>query len=125
MAKLSESKKLIGQWGEDQACEYLRRRGYRIIGRNYACRFGEIDIIARKRGYLAFVEVKMRRSDAFAEAREFVEARKQERLRCAAALWLAENETDLQPRFDVIEVYGEAGMPFRSLEIRHYENAFE
>ena len=64
MAKLSESKKLIGQWGEDQACEYLRRHGYRIIGRNYSCRFGEIDVIAAKRGFLAFVEVKLRRSDA-------------------------------------------------------------
>ena len=60
MAKLSESKKLIGQWGEDQACEYLRRHGYRIVGRNYACRFGEIDVIASKRGFLAFVEVKLR-----------------------------------------------------------------
>ncbi len=125
MAKLSESKKLIGQWGEDQACEYLRRHGYRIIGRNYSCRFGEIDVIAAKRGFLAFVEVKLRRSDAFAEAREYVDERKQARLRSAASLWLAENETSLQPRFDVIEVYGEPGMPFRSLRIRHYENAFE
>ena len=125
MAKLSESKKLIGQWGEDQACEYLRRHGYRILGRNYACRFGEIDVIAAKRGYLAFVEVKLRRSDRFAEAREFVDARKQERLRSTASLWLAENETAMQPRFDVIEIYGEPGMPYRSLTIRHYENAFE
>ena len=125
MAKLSESKKLIGQWGEDQACEYLRRHGYRIIGRNYSCRFGEIDVIAAKRGFLAFVEVKLRRSDAFAEAREYVDERKQARLRSAASLWLAENETALQPRFDVIEVYGEPGMPFRSLKIRQYENAFE
>ncbi|MBQ9045952.1 MAG: YraN family protein [Oscillospiraceae bacterium] len=125
MAKLSESKKLIGQWGEDQACEYLRRHGYRIIGRNYSCRFGEVDVIACRRGYLAFVEVKLRRSDRFAAAREFVDARKQERLRSAASLWLAENETDLQPRFDVIEIYGEPGMAYRSLQIHHYENAFE
>ena len=125
MAKLSESKKLIGQWGEDQASEYLRRHGYRIIGRNYTCRFGEIDILAEKRGYIVFVEVKLRRSDAFAEAREYVDARKQDRLRRAALLWLAENETSLQPRFDVIEVYGEPCMPYRSLKIRQYENAFE
>ena len=104
---------------------YLRRHGYRIIGRNYSCRFGEIDILAQKRGYLAIVEVKLRRSDRFATAREFVDARKQDRVRSAAELWLAENETELQPRFDVIEVYGEPGMPYRSLEIRHYENAFE
>ena len=125
MAKLSESKKLIGQWGEDQACEYLRRKGYRIIGRNYACRFGEIDVIASKRAFLAFVEVKLRRSDAFAEAREYVDLRKQERLRSAASLWLAENDTQLQPRFDVIEIYGQPGTAYRDLTIRHYENAFE
>lgn len=125
MAKLADSKKLAGQWGEDCACEYLRRKGYHVIGRNYACRFGEIDIIARKRGYLAFVEVKLRRSDRFAEAREYVDRFKQDRLRCAASLWLAENETTLQPRFDVIEVYGETGAAYDSLKIRHYENAFE
>ena len=125
MAKLSESKKLIGQWGEEQASEFLRRRGYRIIGRNYTGRFGEIDVIASKRGYLAFVEVKLRRTNRFAEAREYVDAQKQDRLRSAASLWLAENETNLQPRFDVIEVYGEPGTPFRDLTIRHYENAFE
>ena len=125
MAKLSESKKLIGQWGEDQACEYLRRKGYRIIGRNYACRFGEIDVIASKRAFLAFIEVKLRQSDAFAEAREYVDLRKQERLRSAASLWLAENDTPLQPRFDVIEIYGQPGTAYRDLTIRHYENAFE
>lgn len=125
MAKLSQSKKLIGQWGEDQAGEYLRRHGYRVIGRNYSCRFGEIDVIASKHGYLAFVEVKLRRSDSFAEAREFVDVRKQDRLKCAASLWLAENETTLQPRFDVIEIYGTPGTPYRDLTIRHYENAFE
>lgn len=125
MAKLSESKKLAGFWGEDQACEYLRRHGYRIVGRNYSCRFGEIDVIASRRGYLAFVEVKLRRSDRFAAAREYVDERKQQRVRSAASLWLTENETTLQPRFDVIEVYGEPGMPYRSLQIQHYENAFE
>ena len=125
MAKLSESKKLIGQWGEDQACEYLRRKGWKILGRNYTCRFGEIDVIASKRGCLAFVEVKLRRNAEFAEAREFVDQRKQERLRTAALSWLSENDTGLQPRFDVIEIYGTPGTDFRDLTIRHYENAFE
>ena len=125
MAKLSESKKLIGQWGEDCACRYLRSRGYKVIGRNFSCRFGEIDVIAQKRGYLIFAEVKLRKSDRFAEAREYVDARKQERLRSAASLWLSENPTKLQPRFDIIEIYGSHDMPYDSLSIRHYENAFE
>lgn len=123
--KLSDSKKLAGQWGEQQAADALKRRGYRIIGRNYSCRFGEIDVIAAGHGCIVFAEVKLRRSDRFAEAREAVDAAKQQRVKRAAMLWLAENETDLQPRFDVIEVYGEVGMPARKLDIRHIENAFE
>ena len=52
-------------------------------------------------------------------------ARKQERVRSAAMHWLSLNETELQPRFDVIEIYGDVGMPYRKLDIRHIENAFE
>lgn len=123
--KLSESKKLRGQWGEQQAAAYLKRRGYRIVGQNYSCRFGEIDVIAADRRYIVFVEVKLRGSDRFAQAREYVGAAKQERIRTAASLWLAENETGLQPRFDVIEIYGDETMAPKKLDIRHLENAFE
>ncbi len=113
----------LGQFGEEQAARYLRRRFYHVVERNFRCRFGEIDLIAKRGGILAFVEVKLRRDDAHGEAREFVTARKQERLRAAAELWLSQHETALQPRFDVIEVYapnGEAG-PVR---LNHIENAF-
>lgn len=123
--KLSESKKLRGQWGEQQAAQYLKRHGWRIVGQNYACRFGEIDLIAANREYLAFVEVKLRASDRFAQAREYVGAGKQARIRAAASMWLAENETQLQPRFDVIEIYGDETMQYRQLQINHIENAFE
>ena len=51
-----------GAWGEDYAAAYLRRHGYRILTRNYSCRFGEIDIIASDRHYVVFVEVKLRAS---------------------------------------------------------------
>ncbi len=123
--KLSESKKLRGLWGEQQAAAYLKRRGYRILGQNYTCRFGEIDVIAADRKYVAFVEVKLRSTDRFVQAREYVGAAKQERIRTAASLWLAENETALQPRFDVIEIYGNETMDPKQLDIRHIENAFE
>lgn len=123
--KLSESKKLRGQWGEQQAAAYLKRRGYRIVGQNYSCRFGEIDVIAADRRYIVFVEVKLRGSDRFAQAREYVGVAKQERIRTAASLWLAENETGLQPRFDVIEIYGNETIDPKKLDIRHIENAFE
>ena len=113
--------RLAGRWGEDQAAKYLKRKRYRIVGQNYSCRFGEIDLIAENREYMVFVEVKLRKNADFAEAREFVTAAKQRRVIRAAECWLAANPTEKQLRFDVIEVYGADG----SIEtINHIENAF-
>jgi len=116
---------VTGHWGEDVAARFLRRKFYRIIARGYRSRYGEIDIIAAKGGYLAFVEVKVRRSDRFAEAREFVDFRKQERLRKTAADYLRYYPTSLQPRFDVIEIYAAEGTETRKPIINHLEDAFE
>ena len=124
MGLLSSEIKSTGRWGEEQAVRFLRRHGYRILERNYSCRFGEIDVIAADRAFVVFVEVKTRKSADFAEAKEFVNAAKQHRIQSAASMWLAANETDLQPRFDVIEIYGTADMPYRKLDIRHLEDAF-
>ena len=66
---------LTGRWGEETAAAYLRRRHYTIVAANYRCRLGEIDLIAENRDYLVFVEVKLRKSAAFAEALEFVDRR--------------------------------------------------
>lgn len=115
---------LLGPWGEIQAVDYLRLQGYAILACNYRTRFGEIDIVAKKGKALAFVEVKLRKTDAFGEAREFVDKRKQERLRNTALLWLEENDCDLQPRFDVIEVYAPEGTKTFRPKIIHLENAF-
>lgn len=114
-----------GSWGEDQAVKYLKKHGYRIIERNYSCRFGEIDLIAADQRYLLFVEVKLRRSDVFARAAEFVDWRKQNCLRTTADLWLSLHETDLQPRFDVIEVYAPEGVDTKKPLINHLEDAFQ
>lgn len=121
---MKKKQNLLGPWGEAQAAEYLRKKGYRIVGANYRCRHGEIDLIAQKGRYLVFVEVKLRANDAFAEAREFVDHRKQERLRSAALLYLSQNETDLQPRFDVVEVYAPQGLDTKRPKFNHLENAF-
>lgn len=118
-------RRLTGRWGEEQAAAYLRRKGYKIIGMNYACRMGEIDIIASKRKFIVFAEVKLRRSAAFAEAKEFVTRAKQERVKTTAAMWLTENETQLQPRFDVIEIYAADGAGSQNITIRHIEDAFQ
>ena len=73
--------------------------------------------------YIVFVEVKTRKSDRFAAAREFVTPAKQARILAAAAEWLQRHPSALQPRFDVIEVYGEEGAPLPP-RLRHWENAF-
>lgn len=117
-------KKLLGRWGEEKAAEYLKRKKYSVIGMNYSCRFGEIDIIAEKGGYIAFVEVKLRKDAGFAQAREYVTCAKQRRIIAAAQLWLAVNRTDKQPRFDVIEIYAPDGMD-GEIRVNHIENAFE
>jgi len=116
---------LAGAWGEAVAAEYLRKKRYKIVARGYHSRFGEIDLIVQNRRYLAFVEVKMRKSSQFAHAREYVDFRKQERLRLTASVYLAENPTDLQPRFDVIEIYAPEGTLTRNPEIHHMEDAFQ
>ena len=112
---------MIGSDGESAAAAYLKKKKYIILGQNYSCRFGEIDIIARKDGFVVFVEVKTRKNENFAAAREFVTRQKQERIIKAAMLWLQQNDTELQPRFDVIEVVG-VGLGRR---ITHIKNAFE
>lgn len=118
-------RKLLGRWGEALAAEELRRRGYRIVAAGWHCRFGEIDLIAENRTYLSFTEVKLRKDATVAQAREFVDRRKQERLRTSAQLYLMEHPTQLQPRFDVMEVYAPEGMNTTRPQILFYENAFQ
>ena len=116
---------LLGAWGEVLAAEYLRKKRYEIVAMGFRCRFGEIDIIARNRLYLVFVEVKLRKSAGFAAAREFVGLKKQNRLRLTAELYLSQNPTELQPRFDVIEIYAPEGEKTSHPVIHHLEDAFE
>ena len=115
---------LTGPWGEALAAEYLRKKRYAIVGMNYRTRLGEIDIIAENRRFLVFCEVKLRKNARYGEAREFVTAKKQERLRAAALQYLAQNPTKKQPRFDVVEIYAPEGMNTEEPEINHLENAF-
>lgn len=117
--------KLAGAWGEALAAEYLRRKHYKILASGYRCRFGEIDLIARDRKNLVFVEVKLRKSADFAQAREYVDRRKQGRLRTTAALYLSQNPTKLPARFDVIEIYAPEGTRTACPEICHLEDAFQ
>lgn len=116
---------LNGAWGEALAAEYLRQKRYTLVAANYRCKFGEIDLIAKDKKYLVFVEVKLRKNAAFAQAREFVDHRKQDRIRVTASIYLETHPTELQPRFDVIEIYAPEGRNTAYPEINHLEGAFE
>lgn len=116
---------IVGAWGEAIAAEYLQKKRYKILATNYHTRFGEIDLIASNRKYLVFVEIKLRKSDAFANAFEYVDKHKQERLRTTAEIYLSQNETTLQPRFDVVEIYAPEGTLTQKPKIHHMEDAFQ
>ena len=119
-----EDRRLLGHWGEALVAADLRGKGFDLVAAGWHCRMGEIDLIASDGRYLCFVEVKLRRNARFAQAREAVDRRKQEKLRLAAQLYLAENPTRLQPRFDVAEVYAPEGTATRQPKIQYIEDAF-
>lgn len=94
-----------GKLGEDAAAEWLAAQGYTIEARNYRCREGEIDIVARSGGILSFAEVKTRTEGSLLQPRDAVTPVKQRRIVKAALQYLSERDGfGLQPRFDVIEV---------------------
>jgi len=118
-----KNSKFDGAWGEKVAARHLLKNGYKILAKNYSCRFGEVDIIAQKGEYLVFAEVKTRKDGSHGLPREFVTAAKQKRLLRTAEQYLMEHESDLQPRFDVLEVYPPCGY-FAKATVHHLENAF-
>jgi len=115
--------KASGDQGEAHAARYLEERGYAILERQWRCRFGELDIVARSPGgVLCFVEVKRRGRGAIGLPREFVDGRKRERLRRAAGAYMGLHGLDTPARFDVAEVYEENN---GRLRVVYLEDAFE
>lgn len=113
----------LGRWGEDIAVRHLEAAGYEVLARNWRCREGELDIVARGGGALVFVEVKTRSGTGFGEPAEAVTRLKARRLRLLAARWLTScrppGQHDL--RFDVISVLRRQGaVP----EVLHLQAAF-
>ena len=111
-----------GEAGEDLACDYLRTRGYEILERNYRCRSGEVDIVAREGAATVFVEVKERHGTSHGEAVEAVTLGKRQRIVRAARLFAATRGLSDSPlRFDVVAIdWSAAGEP----RIRHDRDAF-
>ena len=99
---------------------YLKLRLYKILKRNYNTRYGELDIIAKNRKYLCFVEVKTRSANSYGSPAEYVDKYKQNRIIKTAYLYLKYNPTNLMPRFDIAEVYHDNG----KFKINYIKNAF-
>lgn len=112
----------IGKLAELKACDYLQKKKYVLLEANYRSRFGEIDLIMQKGKYICFIEVKMRNEKSIATPSEFVDYHKQKKILTTAQIYLSTNSTDLQPRFDVIEVFTENN---KIKSIKHLENAFQ
>lgn len=112
----------LGRRGEEAAARFLVRRGYEIIERNWKCKAGEADIIARDDTCLVFVEVKTRMDEDQGVPEEAVDEAKRKRYeRIAASFLKTYEEVDIQVRFDVIGIL--VLTPNRAM-IRHHINAF-
>jgi putative endonuclease len=111
----------LGKRGEDEAARYLQKLGYEIVGRNIRTRLGELDLIARDRGVLVFVEVKTRSSGEFAAPELSVDGRKRRKLYDLALAYLSNLGEPADCRFDVLGIIlRPRGQP----AIRHIQDAF-
>lgn len=110
----------FGTLGEDIAVDYLRRKGYVLVERNWRSGHKEIDIVARQGDTLVFVEVKARANLMYGNPEDAVTRRKMHLLVMAADAYLRCNALDCDVRFDVITITGTVQKPY----IRHYEHAF-
>ena len=98
-------KKELGKKGEELALRFLKKRGYRIIEKNYVCKMGEMDIIAREKDTLAFIEVKTRTTTEFGPPQLAVNSSKQRQLSKVALNYLKEKKLeDVKARFDVVAI---------------------
>ncbi len=119
---VNNRKQVLGREGERIAEAYLKRKGYKLIERNYRCAPGEIDLIVLDRRVLVFVEVKTRTGDGFGAPSEAVEYRKQRRMIKAAEYFLAQKGLQQRDaRFDVVGIT----MAGRKPVVEHIENAFD
>ena len=114
-----------GLAGEVLAARFLRDKGYTILSSNYHSRFGEIDIIAVDNRYIVFVEVKARSEDSIIYPREAVTYDKQQKILKTAAMYIRAYPSNLQPRFDVVEVWMDDKDPMIPLQIDHLISAYE
>lgn len=122
---MSLYKKQIGAEGEEAAARYLLQNKYTILERNYRCKLGEIDIIAKDRGDMVFIEVKTRSSMDYGLPCEAVNYRKQDKIKKVAQLYLMNKSIDMNVRFDIVEIIGRmADGKFSPKAVRVIKDAF-
>jgi putative endonuclease len=115
------SKQALGREGERLAELFLKKKGYRLVERNYRCRGGEVDLILLDRKVVVFVEVKTRTDEVFGSPLEAVEPRKQRRMILAAQLYLHQKSLhERDARFDVVGI----SWPGTEPVLEHIKNAF-
>ena len=110
----------LGKKGEDLATQFLIKKGYKILSRNYRFKKLEIDIIAEYKNELIIVEVKTRASRFLAGPEETVTKGKQKSIIKAANQYIIEHEVDLETRFDIISII----LNQKETSIEHLEDAF-
>lgn len=102
---VTQNRNWLGQYGEQRACDYLVRQGYKILDRNARTRSGELDIVASQDGTLVFIEVKTRTSQIAGHPLESITQSKMARIRRLAAAWcMVKQVPNTQVRFDAIAV---------------------
>ena len=122
---MSKRENLIkGRFGEEAGVEYLKKKRYKILDINFLCKIGEIDIIARDKSTIVFIEVKTRRSFEYGYPSEAVNYYKQRKISKTALYYLQKNKLfdfDYNFRFDVLEILDD----IEGVKINHILNAFE
>ena len=116
------SRQIFGRKSESLAVKHLKRKGYKILEQNFRTKMGEIDIIAKDKGVIVFVEVKARRSDRFGDPKWAVTFKKQKKISMAALQYLkATEQSNTSARFDVVSIDSSGDKP--TIEV--VKNAFE
>ena len=110
----------LGRKGEELAVDFLLKKGYEIIARNYIYQKAEVDIIAKKGGVLAVVEVKTRASADFGEPQQFLKPKQMQRIIKAVDFFVNDNEMDVDVRFDIIAIV----LNNKGMNLEHLEDAF-
>ncbi|TDX51955.1 YraN family protein [Orenia marismortui] len=110
----------IGRRGEKLARDFLVKKGYKIVEENFWCRYGEIDLIAKKEAYLVFIEVKLSNIASYFTPQEKVDYKKQLKLKKVASYYLSLHQIDSDFRFDVVAISAYRGKE----EIELFKNAF-